>query len=53
METKRNTMSNATPSDKALVAQTEGEIPSCSTREGDADRTFSLDCSDVTGGDVC
>ena len=45
-------MSNATPSDQAPVAQTEGEMPSCSTREGDADRTFSLDCSDVTGGDV-
>jgi hypothetical protein len=45
-------MSNATPSDKALVAQTEGEMPSCSTRKGDADRTFFLDCSDVTGGDV-
>jgi hypothetical protein len=45
-------MSNATPSDKALVTQTDGEIPSCSTCEVDADRTFSLDCADVTGGDV-
>jgi len=35
-------MSNATPFDKAPVAQTGGEMPSCSTREGDADRTFSL-----------
>jgi len=51
-ESKQNAMSNATPSDKAPVAQTEGERPSCSTCKGDADRTFSLDCSDVTGGDV-
>jgi len=34
------------------VAQTEGEMPICSTHEGDSDRTFSLDCSDVTGCDV-
>jgi hypothetical protein len=45
-------MFNATPSHKALVAQTDGEMPSCSTREGDADWTFTLDCSDATGGDV-
>jgi len=55
-------MSNATPFDatplaldnivKGSGAQIEGEMrPSCSTHEGDADRTISLAYSDVTGSD--